>query len=97
MAGNIENLKKSVGKLLNILNDPHPGLAVWHAAYAIAAKDVTDFMMGDAMPDSWKRAMDAGWVIVPCACSCGGSFGWMKPIRGGTTPAGCVCHTIPVP
>lgn len=98
MLSNNEQLKRDISALMKLLDDPHPGLATWGACYATAASAVTDFLIGDALPDAWKQAINTGWRIVPCACGCGGSFAWMKPRRSGAAEMfGCVCHTIPTP
>lgn len=39
---------------------------------------------------------DRGWKVVPCSCSCGGRWAWVKPCPPHSEKmVGCVCHNTP--
>lgn len=39
------------------------------------------------------KLLDKGWRIVPCSCTCGGRWAWVKPRPSGAQEmVGCVCH-----
>lgn len=93
---NIDELRGKVAKLLALLEDPHPGLSSWCGFYGEVTNEIMDFLLGDALPTVWKKALGAGWRIVPCSCTCGGRFAWLKPRPSGAHEMfGCICHTIP--
>ncbi len=44
----------------------------------------------------FKDAIDAGCVIWPTACTCGGRYAWLEPTDRGTYKMyGCICHNPP--
>ena len=50
----------------------------------------------DKYTTKFKEAIDAGWIIVPTSCACGGRYAWMKPRESGAMEMfGCICHNEP--
>lgn len=46
------------------------------------------------IPPQWQRLLEAGWIIEPTSCMCGGDWAWLKPRPSGAHEMfGCVCHT----
>lgn len=43
MPSNIDELKSHCEKLLNLLNDPHPGLLTWQEHVADRVKKISEF------------------------------------------------------
>jgi len=45
--------------------------------------------------EMFRKAFDAGWIIEPTSCVCGGRYAWLYPGKGGYVMYGCICHNDP--
>jgi hypothetical protein len=97
MEKNLVELRKKAVDLLGLLNERHPVYPAWKSDLADASAALSASLIGNALPDEWKKAIADGWEILPCTCVCGGRYAWWKPNQSGATEIfGCVCHNTPI-